>query len=172
MNVVYLSTGLWHSKHLTSGFLSLVPPFNSRRSIDCPRSPGRGKSGRVWSWRSPWWAADSRLEYYPVLSRLHMPTKRAGKAFHVFTRTVRCGFIQRPPHSESVDQCCLSPQLALIRDACDRSPDILETLRMYSEWGHVWKEEICPICCAEIRKELRGFCRAIWNKLPEFFEST
>lgn len=75
-------------------------------------------------------------------------------------------------HSESVDPCCLPQQLALIRNACDRSPDILETLRRYSEWGHVREKEVCSMCCAYVRKELRGFRRAIWNKLPEFFEST
>lgn len=74
-------------------------------------------------------------------------------------------------HSGSVDQCCLPQQLDLIRNACNRSPDILETLRRYLERGHAMEEGVCSICCAYVRKELRGFRRAIWKKLPEFFDS-
>jgi hypothetical protein len=77
-------------------------------------------------------------------------------------------------YEHSNDGCVFSEQAAFlvqIREACRRSPDVLETSRRYLE-RESFGDQMCSICVMYIQKELRNFRRSLWTKLPQFFGLT
>jgi len=77
-------------------------------------------------------------------------------------------------YQHSIDGCVHSEQATLlvqIREACRRSPDVLETSRRYLE-RESFGDQVCSICVIYIRKELRNFRHSLWAKLPQFFGLT
>ena len=71
----------------------------------------------------------------------------------------------------SACDCNKDRQIALMeemRDVCRRSPDILETTRWYLAREDLG-ENVCGMCRARMRRELRTFRHMIWAQLPEYF---
>lgn len=105
-----------------------------------------GLEGLLGGQRTADWNILSPADYICLLKGRERLSTFSRKLFGTFSISGR-------QHSGSIDRCCLPQQLTLIRDACGRSPDILETLRRYLEWGHVTEEEVCSICRPYIRKD-------------------
>lgn len=71
----------------------------------------------------------------------------------------------------STATCSLARELTLladIRDICRQSPDLLETLRRYSE-QETFGDRICSRCSIYIRRELKIFRHTVWVQIPEYF---